>query len=675
MKIKSLQLKNVRSYSDEKIDFPNGNILFEGDIGSGKSTILLAIEFALFGLTADLPGANLLRTGQKQGGVTLTFESEGKDYKIYRSLIDKAGSIVQEQGYIIFDTERYNYSPKELRAKVLQILNFNEDVAPRSSSKFFRYAIFIPQEEIKTILNLKPTDRLQTLRKAFGVEDYKTSKENAQLLVREIKSKIDTKKGFFSDLEHLEKTFEESSDNLNEIQSKLSGSVTKIISKEKELTECEIKVKELQSQKEQIASLQSKLKNIQDNINYKASQLTSLESRFKQNENRLQDQQNQLNSFEKIEKPWLNEDQLRDKISELKQSFSNEQLNFAKLQASVDNYKTLVEKEVCPTCEQKVDSALFGEKISTVERTKQEKEVLLKETQIKLKDFENKLENLRKCLANEKQIQMLQNQIDERKKSIEHDSEEIKKIKEEIQKLNIEDQESKKEFEKLNEFVTNFDKLTAERTKINSELQQLISEKASHSQRMKDIIDMKEKLAEQIVQKKVAKKRKEELDQTVMWVQDFFIPTLDSIEKHVMYSLNTEFNSQFRYWFNLLMESSEIRVDVDETFTPQIEQNGYTLDVNALSGGEKTSVALSYRLALNNLVKQICSSLKSNLLIMDEPTDGFSKEQLSKIKDVLESLDCEQTIIVSHERELESFVDSIFRIEKEGHRSKIKKLT
>ena len=49
---------------------------------------------------------------------------------------------------------------------------------------------------------------------------------------------------------------------------------------------------------------------------------------------------------------------------------------------------------------------------------------------------------------------------------------------------------------------------------------------------------------------------------------------------------------------------------------------------------------------------------------MDEPTDGFSKEQLAKEREILDELECPQIILVSHERELESFADQIFRVTK-----------
>jgi exonuclease SbcC len=64
--------------------------------------------------------------------------------------------------------------------------------------------------------------------------------------------------------------------------------------------------------------------------------------------------------------------------------------------------------------------------------------------------------------------------------------------------------------------------------------------------------------------------------------------------------------------------------------------------------------------------------MKSNLLILDEPTDGFSKEQLFKIREILNEIKCPQVIIVSHEKELESFADQVFRVEKKGGVSEIK---
>ena len=136
-------------------------------------------------------------------------------------------------------------------------------------------------------------------------------------------------------------------------------------------------------------------------------------------------------------------------------------------------------------------------------------------------------------------------------------------------------------------------------------------------------------------------------------------------------NINNEFNSLFQKWITYLLETGDIVVSVDDKFSPKIMQSGHDIDVKSLSGGEKTSVALAYRLALNVMVKKVCDAMQSNLLILDEPTDGFSREQLSRLRDILNDLKCEQVIIVSHENELEGFVDNIFRVIKESGESKI----
>ena len=60
-----------------------------------------------------------------------------------------------------------------------------------------------------------------------------------------------------------------------------------------------------------------------------------------------------------------------------------------------------------------------------------------------------------------------------------------------------------------------------------------------------------------------------------------------------------------------------------------------------------------------------------DLIILDEPTDGFSAEQLDRVRDVLDQIGVKQTIIVSHESKIESFVDSVVRINKSEHVSEI----
>ena len=111
---------------------------------------------------------------------------------------------------------------------------------------------------------------------------------------------------------------------------------------------------------------------------------------------------------------------------------------------------------------------------------------------------------------------------------------------------------------------------------------------------------------------------------------------------------------------------------MDEEFTPIVMQNGYETEVGSLSGGEKTSLALAYRLALNKVINDVIENIKTkDLIILDEPTDGFSSEQLDKVREVVDLLGLQQIIIVSHETKIETFVDNVIRVRKEEHVSSV----
>jgi exonuclease SbcC len=102
--------------------------------------------------------------------------------------------------------------------------------------------------------------------------------------------------------------------------------------------------------------------------------------------------------------------------------------------------------------------------------------------------------------------------------------------------------------------------------------------------------------------------------------------------------------------------------------------NGYTSPYKDLSGGEKSALALAYRLALNKIINEKYQDVKTkDLLILDEPTDGFSIEQVNRMQVVFQRLGIPQIIIISHERNLESFVSEIITFSKKNHETTVKK--
>ena len=190
MLLKSIKLNNIRSYLNQQIAFPTGSLLLSGDIGSGKSTILLAIEFALFGSKpSELPASSLLRHGKNEGSVELSFELEGKNIIIKRNLKKGKSGIKQEVGYIITDDVKKELSPVEMKSEIFDLLGYPKDLVSKGKDMIYRYTVYTPQEEMKRILAEDKDVRLNTLRKVFNIDKYKKIRENSSIFIRSVKEK------------------------------------------------------------------------------------------------------------------------------------------------------------------------------------------------------------------------------------------------------------------------------------------------------------------------------------------------------------------------------------------------------------------------------------------------------------------------------------------------------
>jgi exonuclease SbcC len=201
MRIKSIILNNIRSYKEETIYFPEGSVLLSGDIGAGKSTILHAIEFALFGLRRKhLTGSALLRKGAKQGDVELNFELGSKDIVIKRTLKRSADKVEQSSGYIVINNVKQELTAVELKAKVLEMLGYPMELLTKSKNLIYTYTVYTPQEEMKEILTEEADIRLDVLRKVFGFNRYKVVRENCGIALKEMRSRIKILESMTADL-------------------------------------------------------------------------------------------------------------------------------------------------------------------------------------------------------------------------------------------------------------------------------------------------------------------------------------------------------------------------------------------------------------------------------------------------------------------------------------------
>lgn len=675
MRIKKIKLKNIRSYLDETIEFPQGSVLLGGDIGSGKSTILLAIDFALFGLRrGELAGGSLLRSGKKEGGVELYFEIENKEYIIKRTLVRKDNAVVQDAGYIIEDETKKDLTATELKSYILDLLGYPQELLTKSKSLIYRYTVYTPQEGMKLILLETNEERLDTLRRVFGIDKYKTVKENAKIVAKEIRRKISEFRGQILDLNEKKQALDEEINNKREVDGKIRQNKErydiiklKLNVIKEDLERYEKDLRELALLKERAASLGSTINEKGRRKENVATQIDSLNKRMIQIEGNIAEESKSIIDI------VLTPAEIKKQILELEQENKKLIREASLLDEKISSLKKILEEGICGTCEQRVaDPKNFENSIISKGQLKKQMEEQYKLTEDKIDEKRQLIEKVHESMLKQKEVE----QLKKSKAENEETSGALKKEKAEIEDFiakNLSELDGL--VKQINELA--FSERIAVETKIKKEQAedeklQVEKEGSALNQQLINSTKRIEELNREINAKEEAKGNIGVLNIMNSWLTEYFVNLMDTIEKHVMIKLQQEFNEHFKEWLKILVEDEYLNAEIDENFTPIIEQNGSEIDYNFLSGGEKTSIALAYRLALNKVINTSIQKIKTrDLLILDEPTDGFSTQQLDKVRDVLNELKFRQIIIVSHEPKIESFVENQIKIIKEGHVSKV----
>jgi exonuclease SbcC len=667
-----MRLENIRSYTEQTVSFPLGTTLFEGDIGSGKSTILMAIEFALFGLGSEKGGA-LLKAGAKKGLVSLCFEVEGKEYEVCRSLERKARGVQQADCSLKTDGTVLQLSASEMKGKVLDILAFNEPPDPKAQSYIYRYAIFTPQEEMKAIIWMRADSRLQTLRKAFRIEDYRIALDNCSTLAKSIKEKAIGLASHASDLENRREKYDAKRAEIGKCEQELGSVSAGKADLDRKAAQLRERVDSLRRSKDLLGGAVGGVPHLEGEVKEKSGEVVDLESEMGELSAELVRLLPEAEELSRVQRATLkSEAELREELEGLRRKERGLRAAENVIGAKISDYESVEQNKVCPTCDRPAEPMEFEQKIrlKREERGKALEEVGSCEARIK--EIEDLQEQLRQYKAAREKLQNLNGRIERNNERMEKDHQKIQRLREQVE-------EAKQKLEKAQQQAEEFNRISGETEEASKSLDEVesrlreIERRISRAQATREMLATQvEELEGEIRSKEKERKAAERLKEYQMWLEEFLMPTLEAIEKHVMMNINQEFNQHFQKWWGMLVEDPSKESRIDEDFTPLVEQDGYEQDYNYLSGGEKTSLALAYRLSLNTIVQKVSAGIRSNLLILDEPTDGFSKEQLFKIREILDELKCPQVVMVSHERELESFADQVMRVEKKDGISQIK---
>jgi exonuclease SbcC len=264
----------------------------------------------------------------------------------------------------------------------------------------------------------------------------------------------------------------------------------------------------------------------------------------------------------------------------------------------------------------------------------------------------------------------LEDRLYDTEEQLSKDEEELKNKQEQQKDLEKKMKEAAKAAMDYKAAKIKFDENEEDIEALERKRKELDSNKTGREVELRNVQTQINGLKEEMAEIESDVKKAESLNEYATWLEEYFKVALERIELSILTTANREFDEEFGRWFSFMVEDPTKSVRVDEDFTPLITQDAYEQEVSNLSGGERTALALAYRLALNKTVQRR-SGVESGLLILDEPTDGFSKDQVGKIGDLLRELNLVQAIIVSHERELEGAVDHIFRVNKEDGKSKV----
>lgn len=671
MMLKWIKLNNIRSYTSETIEFPEGSVLLSGDIGAGKSTILLAAEFALFGMQrGDISGSELLRHGKDSGSVELAFSVNGMDCIVKRNL-RRGKSISQDTCQLEAEGRKYDYTPTEMKSKIFGMLGYPLDAMSRNIP-IFRFTVYTPQEQMKHIM-LSDEDRLNALRKIFNMDKYGRIRSNVKLFVSELRSMKRELDAYSRDVEEKTKERDEALAN----REKLSGDAAKISvtinavdreieKKNFERDSAKKKLLEFNRLKQALAEKEAALRNEEYKIARAAREMERLDER-------IAEAAKEAEKYAGLQKPAHGTAELGSMLKELESEKSRMLAEKMSTEREISGLKAVYEKGVCSVCGQKVSdpgsfSANIGHKTSHIKElssTLMEKESEISDITME-KDcaVRYQYESASKARAEKELAGMLSE-----RESTERDMSDLKactaKMREELDAL-------KPKIESTSQMEKDYEKLEAEMKKLASEKLEHEKTRSRLEQGIGDLERSISSLEKIIGEKKRAREKIARISEITNWLEEHFAGLAELIEKHVMLTIQKEFDFLFQEWFNIMMQDENLRVRIDENFAPVIMQNGFETSYQNLSGGEKTSVALAYRLALNKVINALIETIKTkDLLILDEPTDGLSSEQLDRIRDVLNELKLRQIIIVSHEPKIDTFVSSVIRFYKENHVSRI----
>ncbi|WP_048152755.1 AAA family ATPase [Methanolacinia paynteri] len=467
MILERIEFKNFKRYSDETINFNDGITGIIGNNGSGKSTIVQGILFALYGVRAGIEGDFINSSGSNSKdkcSVSLDFQKDGNNYTITR-WYRKTPSTTQHEAQLKINDVLLADGVSQVETEIERIVGM--------AASDFKNTIYAGQKDLSSLLDDSPAERQKWFMKMLGIDFLKKEADaRIKTLVDECRTSM---AGLGSYLEEKEKeNLPEKIDAAAAEMKQAEGNLNLIFNKIKELegdeTELKKKADYLSEKWKEYRELEKDI----DLLREANRQKSEYRSAFGK---KLAEYEKMLPEFEKPSASEKNYPVVKSKYNEYKEK----EKAHLKISSLIENleYKLNSEKSGLDEINEKIESLSVDKKWhdeihpEILKRNKLIEEYdRLKKCEDEFRRLENGRIKFREQLKHyTKQAESLRNEIEsaeERLKEIGYSGELDSKIEE------LEDGEKKLAGEsiKLTESVKTLDR---EKKKLSKELDEIIA--------------------------------------------------------------------------------------------------------------------------------------------------------------------------------------------------------
>jgi len=668
MKIEIVQLENIRSHMKSTVPFAKGFNCLVGGLGCGKSSILFAIDFALFGDPIGRSYEYLLREGADSGKVLVQFIQNGKSYKISRGLKRRGKGISQDFDELkLFKDEKLIASVKsDAVAEQLKAITGLE-------KELFREIVWVRQEHLKELLDATPRERQKRLDELFGLSDYETAWSNLAGYQREYEGE---KKAYEKDpdvvgMEKLNKEYNQTVEEFSLIEIEVQDAAKGLNEAKKALQEADLKLKKLEELKALIEELKRKeaqtlanLTNVEDASASLAEKIEEKKSAAENLKQRLNAMETQIESHNvELKEIGISPDQpietLRqflttfdDQISSLK---GEQEAALKNMQIDKKRISSLSAENLCPLCLQPLTEEYKNTLMQRIQEENNERQRTVSQLQQDIEELQQIKNKANAAISN---LQVLTPRIEELKTRTNEESKALAELSKEFEEKQKLENELHIQLEGVRGEISKFDisELEAARTRREQTFKQyysLESELRTKENRKKDLIKRLDEIKERIDQAQHKIKRMEK----IVEIMEIIVGIRDAY-RSIQPKLRSEFVKVLRNFVQQVFDSLVggegplLNVLVDETYTPYVKsEGGVEREVSNLSGGERTLLAFAYRLGLGQLIMQSRTGHGLSMLLLDEPTESLGREDgsIDRLAEAISRLKAiEQIIAVTH---------------------------